>query len=178
MIADGETRFKCAPPIRSADNGQKLWAILNDGLITTLGSDHSPCPPKLKSLDSGSFSRAWGGISGLQFTLPVMATLARRNSLSPEKITKWLSANPAKLVGLQDRKGEIKVGLDADIVVWDPDAKLVVAGEHIFHRHKLTPYEGESLFGEVQRTYVRGNLVFQNGNQFGDPAGRLLERTG
>ena len=79
LVADGDTRFKCAPPIRSADNGQKLWSMLNDGLITTLGSDHSPCPPELKALDSGSFSKAWGGISGLQFALPVMATLARRN---------------------------------------------------------------------------------------------------
>ncbi len=107
-----------------------------------------------------------------------MATLARRYGLLPEKLTKWLSANPAQLIGLQERKGEIKVGLDADIAVWDPDVQFTVSEKNIFHRHKLTPYEGESLFGEVQRTYVRGNLVFQNGNLSGDPIGQLLERTG
>ncbi len=59
-VADGDTRFKCAPPIRSADNSKGLWSMLGDGLITTIGSDHSPCPPELKSLKSGSFAVAWG----------------------------------------------------------------------------------------------------------------------
>lgn len=177
QVIDGDTRFKCAPPIRSTENGKNLWSMLTKGLIKTVGSDHSPCPPGMKLMEAGDFVHAWGGISGLQFTLPVMATLARSNKLPMESIAEWLSANPAQLIGLQDRKGKIKVGLDADLVVWEPDTAFVVETNDIFHRHKVTPYEGESLFGKVQRTYVRGNLVFQNGNLCGPPLGQLLERT-
>ncbi len=176
QVTSGDTRFKCAPPIRSRSNNDELWSMLNNGLINTIGSDHSPCPPEMKSADTGIFRDAWGGIAGLQFSLAVIATLARQHGVALEEITKWLSANPARFAGLENRKGQLIAGLDADIVVWDPEEEFSVDPENIFHRHKLTPYAGERLFGQVQRTYLRGNLVFQNGKQIGESIGQLLRR--
>ena len=176
QIKSGDTRFKCAPPIRMRSNNEKLWSMLCNGQIDTIGSDHSPCPPDMKSMETGVFRDAWGGIAGLQFSLPVIATLARSRGVKVEEITKWLSVNPARIVGLENRKGQLLAGLDADIVVWDPEAEFTVKPKDVFHRHKLTPYTGERLFGRVRRTYLRGNLVFQNGNQIGDSVGQLLRR--
>ncbi|MBI4534817.1 MAG: allantoinase AllB, partial [Ignavibacteriae bacterium] len=76
-IRDGDTRFKCAPPIRENENRKLLWAGLRDSVIDFIVSDHSPCPPELKEIEAGDFQRAWGGISSLQFGLPAVWTEAR-----------------------------------------------------------------------------------------------------
>jgi len=175
-IADGDTRFKCAPPIRPGE-AARLWQGLTDETIDTIGSDHSPCPPEMKRLDTGDFTRAWGGIASLQLTLPVVWTLCSRNGgdyLS--RLAKWLSGAPARLIGMDQRKGRIAAGYDADLAVWDAEAKWTVRGEHLHHRHKLTPYDGAELTGLVRRTYVRGNLVFQDGAHIGPASGELLQR--
>src|ERR1700687_4825992 len=77
-IPDGATLFKCAPPIRSRDNREKLWHGLKDGVIDLVATDHSPCPPAMKRIKEGNFSTAWGGISGISLALPIMWTEASR----------------------------------------------------------------------------------------------------
>ena len=116
-----------------------LWIGLQGGIIDTIGSDHSPCPPEMKNVDSGDFMAAWGGIASLQLTLPIVWTDAAKRGIALHRIFEWLSANPAKLVGLADRKGRIARGFDADLIVFDPDASWTVRGEMLHHRHKLTP---------------------------------------
>ncbi len=157
-IHDGQTEFKCAPPIRSEQNRRDLCDALTAGQIDTIGSDHSPCPPELKHLDNGDFSRAWGGIASLQLTLPIVWTLAQRTGWSIDQLANWLSMTPAKIFGLE-HKGKIAVGYDADFCVWDPDAEWTVVGQELHHRHGVTPYDGERLRGSVKQTYVRGKLV-------------------
>lgn len=175
-VADGDTRFKCAPPIRRG-TCTALWQGLLDGILDTIGSDHSPCPPAMKALDSGDFTKAWGGIASLQLTLSTMWTLLeKQGGADLLALSRWLSAAPAKLVGLAGHKGQIAPGYDADLVVWDPRAAWRVEGSKLFHRHKLTPYDGSELKGQVQRTYVRGNLVFCEGRHLGNPAGELIRR--
>jgi OHCU decarboxylase len=142
-------------------------------MIDTIGSDHSPCPPNMKQLESGNFMAAWGGISSLQLTLSIVWTDAQPHSVGLETIFRLLSAGPAKLVGLDDRKGRLAGGYDADVIVWDPDAEYMVRAEQLHHHHKLTPYEGERLKGQVLRTYVRGNLVYCDGKLLGAPCGQL-----
>ena len=115
----------------------------------------------MKQLDSGNFMAAWGGIASLQLTLPVVWTAQQSGAFAFEQMFYWLSANPAKLVGLSDRKGRIAAGYDADLVVWNPDTSWTVRAEQLQHRHKLTPYEGVELRGEVQRTYLRGDLIYE-----------------
>jgi allantoinase len=108
-VAAGDTRFKCAPPLRDADNRRALVAALADGEIDIMSSDHSPAPPSLKRLEDGDFLRAWGGISGLQFGLPVTWTAMRHAGGTIEQVATWWSARPAQLVGLV-RKGAIVTG--------------------------------------------------------------------
>jgi allantoinase len=158
-IRDGQTQFKCAPPIRSEQNRRDLCDALTAGQIDTIGSDHSPCPPELKHLDVGDFSRAWGGIASLQLTLPIIWTLAQQSGWSIDQLAKWLSMAPAKNFGLQ-HKGQISVGYDADFCVWDPESEWTVVGQQLHHRHSVTPYDGEQLRGLVKQTYVRGKLVY------------------
>ena len=142
QIPDRATLYKCAPPIRDANDRENLWRGLKIGVIETIGSDHSPCPPAMKQLDSGNFMAAWGGIASLQLTLPIVWTecIARRIPL--EQMFQWLATNPAKLVGLSSHKGRLAAGCDADLVVWNSESVWTVRGAELQHRHRITPYEG------------------------------------
>ncbi|HEU4455904.1 MAG TPA: allantoinase AllB [Longimicrobium sp.] len=177
-IAAGATAMKCAPPIRGRGNRDRLWDALGAGEIDLVASDHSPCPPEMKALETGDFFAAWGGIASLQLGLPVVWTAARERGMGPERIAAWMSAAPARLAGLDARKGAIAPGRDADFVVWDPDAEIRVDPGALHHRHPLTPYAGAVFSGEVLATYVRGEKVFDRGSFPIDPTGQTLLRTG
>lgn len=176
-IPDGDTRFKCAPPIREARHREALWKALADGVIDFIATDHSPCPPTMKALEEGDFVKAWGGISSLQLSLPVIITECRRRGLPLDRIGEWMAAAPARLVGLYPRKGAIIPGADADLVVVDPEKPFTVSGQALRHRHKVTPYDHETLYGTVQTTYLRGRAVYDI-NSVDDPvSGRVLVRS-
>jgi allantoinase len=174
-VGDGQTQFKCAPPIRPRGNTDELWKALADGGIDLIATDHSPSPPELKCLDTGRFDKAWGGIASLQLLLPAVWTAARARGHDLGDIAQWVSNAPAKLAGLSTRKGSLRAGSDADIVVWNPDAEFVVDAQKLQHRHKLTPYDGRRLRGVVETTYLRGGVVYQNG-EFADPTGEVVLR--
>lgn len=175
-IQDRQTQFKCAPPIREAANRDKLWAGLLDGTIDFIVSDHSPCTPQLKKLDTGNFHDAWGGISSLQLGLPAIWTAAKERGIPMEKLVPWLSTRPAQLAGLSHRKGKLEAGYDADIVVWDPDASFVLQPEALRFRHKLSPYLGQYFEGQIQSVYLRGRAVYHDGGIIGAPIGTTLLR--
>ncbi len=175
-IPDGATQFKCCPPIRERENQEQLWAALSEGLIDMVVSDHSPCPSELKLGDSGDFMRAWGGISSLELRLPVMWTAARRRGYSLHDLVRWLCRAPAQLVGLQDRKGTVHPGSDADLVVWKPEATFRVEPSNLHHRHKLTPYAGQALNSVVEATFLRGHKIYDHGQFPSGPSGAMLKR--
>jgi allantoinase len=174
-IADGATEFKCCPPIRERENREQLWEALRDGTIDMVVSDHSPCPPEMKLREQGDFQKAWGGISSLQLRLPVMWTEARARGFTINQLTEWLCAATARQVGLHQRKGSIAVGRDADILIWNPDRDFQVSPSLIHHRHQLTPYAGEVLQGVVEKTFLRGQMVY-DGGLFVEPRGKLILR--
>jgi allantoinase len=174
-IEDGATAFKCAPPIRSAEHREALWAGLVDGSLSMVVSDHSPAPADIKHLDDGDFGRAWGGIGSLQLRLPATWTGAAERGLSFSQLSRWLTREPARLAGLDNRKGEISVGMDADLVVWDPDGVTEVEGSRLEHRHPITPYEGMKLRGAVVTTILGGITVF-DGDGISPGNGRMLRR--
>ena len=175
-IADGQTQFKCAPPIREKANNDQLWAALQAGIIDFVATDHSPAPPDLKQLESGDFTTAWGGIASLQFALPVLWTAARQRGATLTDITKWLSANPAKLAGQSQRKGQIAPGFDADLIVFDAEKTFVVQESMVQHKHKVSPYICQELWGVVEQTFLRGELVYQNPDFLHLNHGQLLTR--
>jgi allantoinase len=173
-IPDGATPFKCAPPIRDADNREQLWRALAEGVLDFVASDHSPCSPNLKAIEAGDFVRAWGGVAGLQLALPVIWTEAVARGHSLVDIARWMSANPAKLAGFTGKKGAIAVGNDADFIVFDDNATQTITPELVKHRHKVTPYAGEKLRGVVHATYLRGQPIAQGGKLAATDAGALL----
>ena len=173
-ISRGATQFKCAPPIRSAENREQLWSALKDGTIDLVATDHSPCPPEMKRFTEGNFQTAWGGITGLSVALPVMYTEARARGFSLADIARWMAESPAKLVGCQLQKGKIAAGYDADLVVFDEASEFLVTRDRLHQRHSFSPYLNEKLKGEVKATYVRGRLVFANNTFRGKPEGREL----
>lgn len=170
-IPDGAPQFKCAPPIREHENREQLWRGLADGIVPAIVSDHSPCTPQLKRLDDGDVERAWGGIASLQFGLPIIWTEAR---LSIDEMAAFMCSGPAEIAGIGDRKGRLQAGYDADLVVWAPDERFRITPELVQHRHKVTPYMGEELFGVVKTTYVRGRKVWEDGRAIGKTSGKWI----
>jgi allantoinase len=163
-IPDGDPRFKCAPPIRGRRERKELRSAMLLGSIYTIGSDHSPAPPTLKHLDDGDLRQAWGGIASLPLLVhgtPNTGPVADR---------------PARLVGLDHRKGAIIPGRDADLVVFDPNAEWTVTPDDLHYRHRISPYVGRKMTGRVLTTYLRGRKVFDHGEFIGQPNGRLLQR--
>jgi allantoinase len=175
-IANGATECKCAPPIRDRVNREQLWQGLKDRVIDLVVTDHSPCPPAMKKQGEGDFCSAWGGIASLSMALPVMWNEARERGFSLTDIARWMAEAPAQLTGCGARKGRIAAGYDADFVVFDPEAEFTVTEDRLHHRHAVSPYMGEKLRGLVKRTYLRGQLVFQDGEFVGEAAGREFRK--
>lgn len=176
-IVDGATEFKCAPPIREKRNQAALWRALAEGTIDLVASDHSPCPPAMKQLQSGDFVKAWGGIGSVELLLPAVWTGAVQHGLPLARVARLLCTAPAELAGLKSRKGSIAVGHDADLVMWDPEAEFTVDQRRLRQRNKISPYDGLRLRGAVHRTYLRGQLVYSRDERAAaaSPAGILLK---
>jgi allantoinase len=151
-----------------------LWAALRSGDLDMIVSDHSPCPPSLKLPAEGDCLRAWGGIASLQLSLAAVWSSAPAHGATVTDVARWMSERPARLVGLDTRKGVIAPGRDADLVVWDPDEELTVQANTLQHRHKVTPYEGMRLRGAVHETWLRGERVYNRGHFVHEPRGHLL----
>jgi len=170
-IADGNTLLKCAPPIRTRDNRERLWSAIWYKDIDLVATDHSPCPPEMKREETGRFDEAWGGIASLSVALPVVWTGMPARDLRLSDLARLMAAQPAVLAGLGGRKGKIAAGYDADLVVFDPEAEIEVTPDRLHTRHRISPYLGERLLGDVVATYVRGREVFREGEFAPEPSG-------
>ncbi|CAL9385027.1 allantoinase AllB [Streptomyces sp. enrichment culture] len=171
-VPDGASEFKCCPPIREAANQDLLWQALADGTVDCVVTDHSPSTADLKTDD---FATAWGGISGLQLSLPAVWTEARRRGHTLEDVVRWTATHTARLAGLEARKGAIAPGHDADFAVLAPDETFTVDPAALQHRNRVTAYAGRTLHGVVRSTWLRGERVLSDG-EFTAPKGRLLTR--
>ena len=173
-IGNGQTQFKCAPPIRSRDNNDQLWRALQSGIINLVATDHSPCLPALKKLAEGDFIGAWGGIASLQFALPALLTAAKKRNCTWNQVITWLCEQPAQLIGKGATLGKIAPGYEANLAVVDDRNSFVVTHDRILHRHPLTPYLGEELVGLVTQTYLGGQLVYKDGRMIAANSGKLI----
>ena len=169
-IPSGATAFKCCPPIREAGNRDALWQGLESGIIDFVVSDHSPAPADLKTAGGGDFAEAWGGIASLQLGLPLVWTEARRRGIPLARVVEWMSAAPARRVGLAG-KGRIAEGAAADLAVFAPDAMFTVDAAALEHRHPVSPYDGRELTGVVRGTFLAGVRIDRSSAR-----GRLLRR--
>ncbi|TDE26883.1 allantoinase AllB [Nonomuraea mesophila] len=164
QVPEGDTAYKCCPPIRAEANRDLLWDGLGRGVLSCVVSDHSPSPAELKVPD---FAAAWGGVASLQLGLRAIWTEASRRGYGLADVVRWMSANPAALAGITG-KGGIAPGHDADLVAFDPAASDPVDAAALHHRNPVTAYHGRTLKGAVLTTWLRGRPVD------GRPCGRLL----
>jgi len=169
---------KCAPPIRSREDVEALWQCVLDGLVDTIGSDHSPCTWAQKEKGMDNIWEAWGGVSGIQVMLPALLSEGvHKRGLPLSALVKLLAANPARLFGLYPQKGAINPGADADLVVVDLNREWTLSAAQLFNKNKFSAYVGYTLKGKVERTLVRGETVFQDGQIKAQPGyGQLLRR--
>lgn len=156
-VPDGGTEFASCPPIRGPGNREALWEALFDGTVDMVVSDHSPCARDMKG--DGDFGRAFGGVSSLQLGPRAVWSHAAERGFGVPELSRWMSERPAALAGLVDR-GRIAVGLRADLVAFDADARDVVRTAELRHRHPIGPYEGRELRGAVVQTWVGGRSVY------------------
>lgn len=172
-VPDGATAYKCAPPIRSRTNQDFLWAALQEGTLDFVVTDHSPCVPALKKLETGDFMAAWGGIASLQLGLRSVWTEAHRRGIPLETVIRWMSTATADFLGRSER-GRIQVGAPADLVAFDPDRETVLSAASLLHRHPTSPWVGRRLRGSVRRTWLRGEIIAVEERVDGAPTGRIL----
>ncbi|GAB3719282.1 allantoinase AllB [Nocardiopsis nanhaiensis] len=169
-IPEGETSYKCCPPIRDRANRDLLWRALGDGLIDCVVSDHSPSTPDLKDLDTGDFGTAWGGVAGLQVGLSAMWTEARERGVPLAEVVRWMSAAPARVAGVRG-KGSMAPGMAADLAVFAPEESVRVEAASLAHRNPVSAYDGAELFGRVRSTVLRGTEVGPDSTE-----GRMITR--
>jgi allantoinase len=172
QIPDGATEYKCAPPIRLAENREALWKALEAGHIDMVTTDHSPCPPAMKRREEGRWDLAWGGIASLGLALPALWLAMESHGVALQRVGEWMAAAPARLAGLAGRKGVIAAGADADFVIFDPGPEWTVTPADLHFRHKLSPYLGATVRGRVRETWLRGEPVFCNGQFLGQARGK------
>lgn len=163
-IPDAAPQLKCCPPIRSEANRDLLWQALADGVIDCVVSDHSPSTAEEKQRGDGDLQAAWGGISGLEVGFVALADEARRRGVGLADVSRWTSAATARLVGLDVRgsrpaKGRIAVGSAADLLVYDPHARVVVDQELLAHRNPISAYHGRQIRGAVTTTVLGGRVL-------------------
>jgi allantoinase len=165
---------KCAPPLRPANEQKNLWKYFATGEVNTIGSDHSPSPPEMKS--GKNFFKVWGGISSAQHTLPILISEAHiKREIALPLISKLISSNVASRFSLPSKKGKIAVGCDADLALVNLNEEFEVRLEDLFYRHKQTPYTGKKLRGKIVRTILRGQAIFHDGKIVAKPSGRLVK---
>lgn len=172
-IPDADTRYKCAPPIRNESNRKKLWQGLKNGIIDFVATDHSPSTLDLKEIESGNLVKAWGGISSLQLLLPALWSAAKNEGCTIQDIARWTSTNPASLLGL-NTIGEIKKGMKANIVIWDPEQEYFVDVNELHHKNPCTPYHGFKLCGVVKTTYLNGIDIYRNRLAKEEKSGKII----
>ena len=170
-------RYVCAPPLRKPADQAALWRGLASGEIQTVNTDHCSFTLAQKDLGRGDFTQIPGGLPGVETRFGLMYSYGvAAGRITKEKLAEVLSANNAKLYGLWGRKGAIREGFDADLVLYDPN------GEHAIHAAELVtnvdynPYEGFPVNGSIRQVWLRGRLAVENGEILDDHSGEYLPR--
>lgn len=150
---------KCAPPLRTADAVEEMWEYVDAGVLSCVGSDHSPCADYEKN-DPDNVFDVWGGISGIQNVMQVVYSegVVKRD-YDPTLLARALSEGPAKAFGIYGKKGAIQVGFDADLVILDPDKEWEITPESLYYVNKISAFVGMKGKGLPVCTLVRGKVV-------------------
>ena len=186
LLLDYDSHAQCHakvnPPIRSREDVEYLWEKVIDGDIDWVVSDHACCAEELKT-DNHDYSdpeNIWvskSGFGGTEYLLSGLFSEGTRRGLTVNQIAKLVSKNPAERYGL-NTKGDIDIGYDADIVLFQPDEAFTVCAAESESEQGYTPFEGMSLTGRVKTTFLRGNKIYDEGTIVGPASGKYISRPG
>lgn len=168
--------FVCSPPMKGEESREALWTALKAGMIDTVATDHCPFQSYEKDWGKDDFSKIPNGCAGVENLYPYMLDAANSGKISFERAVEVCSTNPAKIFGCTS-KGAIEVGKDADIVIYDKDKDFTISVRNMHSDYDHTIWEGKKLHGYPVRTFLRGNLVYDNGEFVGKPGmGKFVHR--
>ena len=168
--------FVCSPPMKGIESRDALWAALKAGFIDTVATDHCPFQSYEKDWGKDDFTKIPNGCAGVENLYPYMLDAANAGKITFEKAVEVCAANPARIFGC-DSKGSLAVGKDADIVIYDKEKDFTVSVQNMHSNYDHTIWEGKKLHGYPVQTYLRGNLVYDNGDFVGKPGtGRFIKR--
>ncbi len=172
--------YACSPPLRDQEDNYRLWRAVIENTIDTIGTDHCPFKKKQKLSGGGSFADTPMGLGGIENTLELIYTEGVvKRGISPLQVMRMTSCNPAKIFGLYPRKGTLKEGSDADVVVFNPDVKKTIRAGKMVSESDWSPYEGFSVNGSVETTISRGEIIYnKSGIRAVKGRGKFLERKG
>lgn len=157
-------RSKMNPPLRTKEDRAALWSALLRGMIDITVSDHAPCPIEKKEAGKDDIREAWAGVDGTQMILRVLLSEGiNKGRLSYTRLLRVAARNPARIFGLYPKKGTLRIGSDADFVIIDPDREEKITAEMMFSKCEWTLYEGMTMKGSPEMTFVRGTQVFGDG---------------
>jgi dihydroorotase len=159
--------LRCNPPIRKPGHDAALWKAIEDGLINIITTDHAP-----HAVDHKTKPDIWDnscGLLGVETSLPLLLTEVNAGRLTLERLVALTAANPAKVWDLYPRKGTLRVGSDADIVLVDMDRKATIDQKQLHSKQKISGWHGRVVKGLPVRTIVRGRTVMLNGELTGAP---------
>lgn len=172
----GGAKYVCSPPLRKKSDAQALIDAVQEGAIDTIATDHCSYTLKQKALGFEDFSKIPNGLPGVEHRPAVIySELVAKNRIGPSDMCRMLAENPAKLYGLFPRKGSVRPGADADLVLWDRNEKWVLRASEQHMKADYSPYEGLEITGRPREVLLRGQTVYKNGEVFG-PRGKYLSR--
>ncbi|MFX0014382.1 MAG: allantoinase AllB [Promethearchaeota archaeon] len=154
---------KVDPPLRSKEHVLAAWEALNDGTIDMIASDHSPYSSDEKNVIDDNFFEVGSGTTGLETLLPLMLDAVNKRKISLQRLVESTSTAPARRFGLFPRKGTIALGADADLLIIDMQREYTLKNEELFTKPKVTVFNGMKLKGSIEKTFVRGKLVYDTG---------------
>ncbi len=172
-------KYVCSPPLRDPSNRPALWNGLKFGDLQIFGSDHCSFNYEgQKDLGKDDFTLIPNGLPGAEERAMALWTLGvREGKLSENQFVAVLSTNQARIYGAYPRKGTLAPGADADVVLWDPELSTTATAANRHGNVDYTPYEGMSFTGGPASVYVRGSLVYRDGEVVGERgSGRFIER--
>ena len=152
---------RCAPPLRDQDEIDQLWSFVLDETIDAISSDHIASTIEAKSVGDGDIFEAPIGLPGVQTLVPVFWDEAvNKRGMSRSQFVRQTATNAAQIFGLYPRKGSIRIGADADMVLFDPEGAWEVHGSELLYSQGWSPFEGRAVKGMVVRTIRRGETIY------------------
>lgn len=173
----GGAVYVCAPPLRKKEDQNCLWKALAKGEIQTVATDQCSFTLEQKAMGKDDFTKIPGGLPGVQTRGTLLYTYGvREGKITVEQMCRLLSENPAKLYGVYPKKGALLEGSDGDIVVFDPEKESVISAKTHAYNTDNNPFEGYSLHGDIDKVFLRGNLVVKDGAVVKEKTGKYMKR--